>query len=230
MDEQREYIMQRLNKEHFEALMEFYRGYFPDDASCIQFIFDAIKNEPPNDSTIYREQIDSHGNYANENGVAINETVFYPRRMLNAVERFVSVARDMEQIRKGKDVFKIVFIISCVESLQSLGNPLCTSMSKVQVLLDFFETYTSDSDKQYIRTHFWHDDDDLFDPKEDSFRQFIGVLNEYRNCAVHEGDYWDYCFNNNCDGFSALLVLCIDPYSFRRPKLYMISMEMLAEK
>lgn len=136
--------------------------------------------------------------------------------MLNAVERFVSVARDMEQIRKGKDVFKIVFIISCVESLQSLGNPLCTSMSKVQVLLDFFETYTSDSDKQYIRTHFWHDDDDRFDPKEDSFRQFIGVLNEYRNCAVHEGDYWDYCFNNNCDGFSALLVLCIDPYSFSR--------------
>lgn len=132
------------------------------------------------------------GCYINANGVVIKENVFYPRRMLNAVERFVSVARDMEQIRAGKDVFKIVFIISCLENLQNLGNPSLASKSKVQTLLDFFGNYTSDSDKQYIRTHFRHDDDDPFDPEEDSFKQFIGVLNEYRNCAAHEGDYWDY--------------------------------------
>lgn len=216
MDKQREYILQRLSKPHFDTLWKFYRRYFFDDSSCLQFIFDAVKNEPPNDGSAYNEMAETPGCYINANGVVIKENVFYPRRMLNAVERFVSVARDMEQIREGKDVFKIVFIISCVETLQNLGNSSLASKSKVQTLLDFFGNYTSDSDKQYIRTHFRHDDDDPFDPEEDSFKQFIGVLNEYRNCAAHEGDYWDYCFNNNSDGSSVPLVLHIDLNNFSK--------------
>lgn len=29
--------------------------------------------------------------------------------------------------------------------------------------------------------------------------QFIEILNEYRNCAVHEGKYFDYIFNQGED-------------------------------
>ena len=137
--------------------------------------------------------------------------------MLNCVERMVSAARDMEQIRRGKDVFKIVFLITCVETLQRLSGK---DERKKEMLLDFFETYTSIDDKNYIKKRFAHDDEERIDSKkqEDSFRQFIGVINEYRNCAAHEGDYWDYCFNNNLnkDEYPLLLIVKIDLVKYSR--------------
>ena len=38
MDKQREYILQRLSKTHFDTLWKFYRDYFSDDPACLQFI------------------------------------------------------------------------------------------------------------------------------------------------------------------------------------------------
>ena len=56
----------------------------------------------------------------NPNLDAVDENIFIPRRMLNAVARFVTVARDMEQIRRGKDIFKVCFLVTCIETLQIL--------------------------------------------------------------------------------------------------------------
>lgn len=58
--------------------------------------------------------------FMNNQGATINDSDFIPRRMLNAVERLVTAARDMEQIRRGKDVFKIVYLVTCIETLQLL--------------------------------------------------------------------------------------------------------------
>ena len=81
MDKQREYILQRLSKTHFDTLWKFYRDYFSDDPSCLQFIFDAVKNEPSNDGSAYNEMAEAPGCYINANGVVFKENVFYPRRM-----------------------------------------------------------------------------------------------------------------------------------------------------
>ena len=135
--------------------------------------------------------------------------------MLNCVERMVSAARDMEQIRRGKDVFKIVFIVTCVEILQKLAGK---TGQKKDMLFDFFKGYTSEKDKKYIRSHFAHGSQGLYD--EDSFEQFVGVINEYRNCAAHEGEYWGYCFNNiyKRKPLSIMVKIDLDNYSMKNKK------------
>lgn len=179
-------VLARIDSRHLSKLWIFYRDYFQSDEECLDFIFDVLHNEPLPSPL----QGDA------------NEHLFIPRRMMNCVERMVSTAKDMELIRKGKDIFKIVLLVSCVETLQTLaGNK---SMSKKKMLFDFFENYTSKKHQEYIRRNFGRDiaaDGDADkgielsnDGQEDSFWQFISVLNEYRNGASHEGEYWDICF------------------------------------
>lgn len=209
MEEKLKYILKRLDSRHLSALWRFYRDYFKNDISCLNFIYDAIRLEP-----VYttEEAIEKSLEYFNEDDYTDPDDKFFiPRRMLNCVERMVSAARDMEQIRRGKDVFKIVFIVTCIETLQKLSG---RDDSKKEMLFDFFETHTSEEDKHFIAKRFAHDDEEhvLSKKHEDSFKQFVGVINEYRNCAAHEGDYWNYCFNNNFnkDEYPVLLILKLD--------------------
>ena len=183
-------ILQRLDSRLLSKLWLFYRDYFKNDESCLEFLFRAVRQEPVYTEEYLVEQF-SHA-FNDDNYVDPDDHLFIPRRMLNCVERLVSAARDLEQIRLGKDAFKIVFLVTCVETLQKLsGKDGC----KKDMLFDFFETNTSSKDKKYIRKHFAHGEQGLY-PDEDGFWQFISVLSEYRNAAAHEGQYWDSCFNN----------------------------------
>lgn len=180
-------VLARIDSVHLSKLWIFYRDYFKSDEACLDFIFDVVHNEPL--ITTWQQDVD--------------ESLFIPRRMMNCVERMVSTASDMELIRKGKDIFKIVLLVSCVETLQTLrGN---TKINKWNMFFDFWENYTSEENKEYIRNNFscedFNNESDNADDEgtsdnlpEDTFKQFINVLNEYRNCASHEGEYWDLCF------------------------------------
>lgn len=211
MTDQLFHILKRIDSRHLAKLWSFYRGYFTNDDSCLSFMYEAFANEPANDGTIYRDLDKASGSFISDEGSVIYDAGFIPRRMLNTVERLVTAARDMDQIRRGKDVFKVVFLVTCVETLQKLSGK---SGSKKDLFFAFFEGYTSEDDKRYISERFTHNDEEGFDKTEDAFRQFVGVLNEYRNCATHEGEYWDFCFNNNRDGYPMLLVLDIDLENF----------------
>lgn len=212
MSEQLNCVLRRIDSRHLSKLWVFYRDHFSDDASCLQFLYDALKNEPEHDAAMYYLSDVEGEIYTAENGDTICDSVFVPRRMLNTVERLVMAARDMEQIRRGKDVFKIVFLVTCVEAMQNLiGN----DDSKIGQLFAFFENHTSDIDKAYIASHFILDNEEVFSGY-DGFKSFVGAINEYRNCAAHEGDYWDYCFNNNDDEYPLLVILKIDLEKFSR--------------
>lgn len=181
-------VLQRLDSRHLSKLWLFYRDYFHNDADCLNFVFSGVKNEPVYDEKeLTRKMLDN-----TEANSDTNERLFVPRRMLNCVERLVSAARDMEQIRKGKDIFKIIFLVTCVETLQKLSG---NEGKKKDLLFDFFTEYTSDLDKEYICNHFFYAEGAA--PSGDiSFWRFISVINEYRNLATHEGECWEACFNN----------------------------------
>lgn len=217
MEDKLAHILQRIDSRCLSILWSFYRDYFPDDVSCLKFIYDCIEKEPTPNGKSYTENKERPGVFVSQNGEEIYDEAFIPQRMLNCVERMVSAARDMEQIRCGKDVFKIVFLVTCVETLQKLSGK---DEPKKDMLFDFFETFTSKDDKKYIANRFAHDDEEQIDSnnQENSFQQFVGVINEYRNCAAHEGDYWNYCFNNNSDKdeYPVLLVVKIDLEKYSR--------------
>ena len=211
-------VLKRIDSRLLANWWSFYRDYFQNDELCLQFIFDAVLREPVEDGQVYCEKEDEPGTFVSDSGAIICDDVFIPRRMLNAVERFVTVARDMEMIRHGKDVFKVVFLVTCVETLQKLKGQEGT---KKDLLFAFFNENTSDEDREFIRKRFRHDDEceKCGEDSEDSFQQFIGVLNEYRNCAAHEGEYWEYCFSNEDDEPSLLCIkIDLDNYSQNKTK------------
>ena len=190
MDEKLTTVLQRVDSRLLSKLWLFFRNYFDSDESCLNFIFRAVRQEP-----VYsQKELEKRFEEAldNDNFVDPDDHLFIPLRMLNCTERMVSAARGMEQIRQGKDIFKIVLLVSCVETLQKLKGKKGT---KREMLFDFFEENTLPEDREYIKKRFAHGGQGLY-PNEDSFWQFISVLNEYRNAAAHEGQYWDTCFNN----------------------------------
>ena len=187
-------ILKRIDSRLLSKLWSFYRDFFSDDASCIQFIYNCVRAEPIIQRRAFNEDVEKPGIIVLENGETFRDEVFIPRRMLNAVVRLVMAARDMDQIRRGKDIFKIVFIVTCAETLQQLSGK---SGQKKELLFSFLIDYVSAEDKEYIAQRFYHEDEDSKIGDENSFQHFVGVINEYRNCAAHEGDYSNYCFNND---------------------------------
>lgn len=180
MSEKLTYVLNRIDSRLLAELWLFYRDYFGSDDACLSFIYAILENEP----------------LSCEFNTDVPDSVFIPRRMMNSCMRLVSAARDMEQIRRGKDVFKIVYLVTCAETLQKLAG---SKDSKRDMLFDFFEQNTNAEDKNFIATHFQLKDDLGENENPDSFIQFIGVINELRNCATHEGDFWEFYFNNTCD-------------------------------
>ena len=142
--------------------------------------------------------------FEEKNYVDPNDSLFIPHRMLNCVERMVSAARDMEQIRQGKDVFKVVLLISCSETLLTLSG------KRSKKFLDFMECNTSTVDKNYIREHFMRVTKTLY-PGEDRFWQFANMLREYRNAAAHEGLYWETCFKNTSNQMPIMITTKLKP-------------------
>lgn len=206
-------VLQQIGSQHLASLWTFYRSYFSDDTACLQFIYEAICHEPIFTGRTFRETAEP-GVYRADDGTEFHENVLFPRRMLNSVQRLVSTAHDMEQVRKGKDVFKLVFLITCAETLQTLAGKEGT---KTQLIFSFFEEHTPSSDRAFIASHFFHDDDDSpNDGTEDNFKLFIAVLNEFRNCATHEGEYWDFCFNNNGDNCPIIMWVKINLVRYSR--------------
>lgn len=188
MDEKLSAILQRMDSKQLSKLWLFYRDFFQKDEGCLNFLFSAVKKEPVYSDEEQKELFFKA--YETKDYVDPNDSLFIPHRMLNCVERMVSAARDMEQIRQGKDVFKVVLLVSCAETLQKLSG------KKQAWFLEFLERNTSVVDKDYIREHFARVTKTPYS-YEDSFWQFANVLREYRNGAAHEGLYWETCFKNS---------------------------------
>jgi len=212
MLEKVDFILKRLDSRHLSILWSFYRDYFADDSECIAFLYDALKKEPEQSSIVYDDNLQCN----------IDDNVFIPRRMINTVERLVTAARDMDIIRRGEDIFKIIYIVTCVETLQNLKGYIT---EKYKQLFGFFKDHTSDTDRNFIASNFVYcgnPSDDLYGEADiiecDTFMCFIGALNEYRNCAVHNGEYWDICFNNGNSSSPLLVILNIDVNNYKQTR------------
>ena len=188
MNDKLSHILKRVNSVSFARLWMFYRSSFASDEECLDFLHYVLKDTPA-ELEYYRE----HGKLLSEVDEDGYNKNLIPRKMLFSVERLVSVARNMDDVRRGQDIFKIVYLVSCVESLQKLRGKDC---HKREMLFDFFETFTSDEDKDYITEHFSRGCRGLY-PKDNAFWQFVNALSAHRNAAVHEGAYHDFFFNND---------------------------------
>ena len=160
-------ILQQIESRHLAKLWYFYRKHFPDDEACLQFLYDSILFNPSPESPLLTS--DERWTLMEKGQGENNESHSIPLKMLNTVERLVSAAHDMDQIRRGKDVFKVIFLVTCEEALEELSGrrrelkkELSASKQsnrgeKHEMWKDFWIRNALCEDKQTIRRKFSRD-------------------------------------------------------------------------
>lgn len=131
-----------------------------------------------------------------------------PRWMMNDIQRFVTLADDIDTIRPGKDPLRILFFRICLEALCK------DSGAKNKDFFESFESFFSKAGKQYILSHFAFTginvpdnlvgfDRAKFNTHEDyqlTCTDFLRIIKATRNAVVHDGDYWSMqFFAHDCD-------------------------------
>ncbi|WP_206458885.1 hypothetical protein [Anaerovorax sp. IOR16] len=200
-----EILLNKCESQHIANLWMFYRDYFESDKSCVEFLLSVFDNEPNQ----------------NDGEISVRDScqnIFIPRRMVNTTMRLVLAARDMEVIRKGKDVFKIIYLVSCIETLQTLRGK--GGWEKWKMIIDFFVKSTSDTDKETIKMKFKRSlGDDMYNENSISacpdqkicIEEFANIINILRNCAAHQGEYWNFSFcTPNNEDYGLICLINID--------------------
>lgn len=149
----------------------FYRPYFKTDADLEGFLFDALDYQ--------------NGSLAK-------------RQMLYQVQRFVSLANDIDKLRPGRDCLRMLFIKICLESMCSLSG--YTSKQKGK-FYDAFVSCFSDEGQRYILGNFSllsFEDEYNGHPYQAShditLADFFEIIKVTRDQVVHEGVYWEMQF------------------------------------
>lgn len=115
-----------------------------------------------------------------------------PRRMVNQVQRFVTLANDVDKIRPKRDPLRILFLKTCLDSLSQLAQ-----MNK-RKFYQHFSTLFSEKGEKYILDNFHlaylqEQADSSF--KEISYKislcEFLNIMKTVRDSVVHDGNYWE---------------------------------------
>ena len=157
--------------QHRAELTSFYAPYFDADEELNSFVSDAFDYE---------------------NGCLAK------RQMLYQVQRFVSLANDIEKLRPGRDCLRMLFIKICLESLCTLSG---YTKKNIPVFYDVFIDCFSEDGKAYILDNFKlssFDDEFCGHIYETSHQltlnDFFEIIRCTRNMIVHQGIYWEMQF------------------------------------
>ena len=157
--------------QHRAELISFYAPYFDADEELNSFVSDAFDYE---------------------NGCLAK------RQMLYQVQRFVSLANDIEKLRPGRDCLRMLFIKICLESLCTLSG---YTKKKIPVFYDVFIDCFSEDGKAYILDNFKlssFDDEfcgHIYEASHQlTLNDFFEIIRCTRNMIVHQGIYWEMQF------------------------------------
>ena len=158
-------------EEYRKELMAFYKPHFENEKSLTEFVNLAFNYDKKYDQI---------------------------RFMIHQVQRFVSLANDIDKIRPARDSFRIFFLKICLESLCE------TSGKNKTTFFNEFEKYFSDEGTTYIISNIVFTGID--EPKNPSISQlivlsnienqkitmssFLNIVKIVRDKVAHEGDYW----------------------------------------
>ena len=152
-------------KQYFEEIKEFYRPYFSSLDEVEGFIKSAVELD-------WDER--------------------KPRQMIFQVQRFVSLANEIDKIRPARDGLRVLFLKCCMESLATL------SKKKNNVFSSEFASSFSEEGKNYILSNFslsyysyelnGVEHEESYDLTMDDFLLIIKAM---RNMVVHDGNYWE---------------------------------------
>lgn len=117
------------------------------------------------------------------------------RRILNTVQRFITLSDEITFVSKGYTDLGILFLVSCIEAIYKLSYLEELKMSKQEIVINFFNKYVTQKDKEFIENSIRL----LYEPKLKLSRnitlsEFALLLVAVRNIVMHEGVYWNLAF------------------------------------
>jgi len=163
-----------MNMESFVAqgqteLRSFYSPYFDTQTELENFLFDALDYEKGS---------------------------LEKRQMLYQVQRFVTLANDIDKLRPGRDCLRMLFVKICLESLCSLSG-----YTSKPLFYDVFIDCFSQDGKAYILDNFKlssFDDEfcgHIYEASHElTLNDFFEIIRFTRNMVVHQGIYWEMQF------------------------------------
>lgn len=161
-----------LEKQYLNEIKEFYSDYFCDENRLNEFIDD-----------IFQYDWDDRK----------------PRQMIFQVQRFVSLATEIDKIRPARDGLRMLFLKCCMESLAELSNMQRNQFYKM------FSGLFSNEGKKYILKNFtlsYIENPENTVIKESSeliIDDILQIIKSMRDMVVHDGNYWELQFFAHSD-------------------------------
>jgi hypothetical protein len=158
-------FLSEIEQQYFLELKEFYSPYFPTSKELDVFIDKAL-------------QFDWNDRK--------------PRQMLFQVQRFVTLATEIDKIRPARDGLRMLFLKCCMESLAKLSD------MKTTAFYSSFATFFSKEGKKHILDNFSlsfieHSESGI--EIDESFNlsidDILSIIKAMRDMVVHEGNYWE---------------------------------------
>lgn len=158
-------FLSEIEQQYFLELKEFYSPYFPTSEDVDIFIDKAI-------------QVDWDDRKA--------------RQMLFQVQRFVSLATEIDNIRPARDGLRVLFLKCCMESLAKLSG------KENKKFFEYFANFFSEYGKDYILNNFSlsfieysKNGSTIHEKCNLNIADILSIIKAMRNMVVHNGNYWE---------------------------------------
>ena len=147
-----------------EKWVDFYGPFFPDRAAAAAFVgpLEDLGRETPR----HRAKI-----------------------MMHQVQRLVSLADDIDQIRPNREALRLFFLIVCAESIAKLHANFGGENQSNFYVRRFFENFVSPADRQVLESSIVNSQFHML-----NLEQVARLLYDVRCDVVHEGNYWSFQF------------------------------------
>lgn len=111
--------------------------------------------------------------------------------MMHQVQRLVSLADDLIEIRKGKESISLLFLLICAENVAKLFHDFKSEGESRKYVRKFFDEFVIGNDRKILEDSF-----STHEITAISLQAIVDGLYVVRCDVVHEGRYWDFHFGD----------------------------------
>ena len=111
--------------------------------------------------------------------------------MMHQVQRLVSLADDVDNIRPGKESLQLMFLMICAENIAKLFHNFDEVGKSRSFVRRFFNEFVNDEDRGLIEGKIVDENSEALD-----LQKVVDTLYSVRCDVVHEGFYWCFDFHD----------------------------------
>jgi hypothetical protein len=124
-------------------------------------------------------------------GLTLEDSHHPAKIMMHQVQRLVSLADDLPQIRPQRESLQLLFLLICAEHISKLHDNFDEEGRSRAYTRRFFEELLPEKYRDSLRRGF-----SSIDRQPLTVREIVDLLYDVRCDVVHEGNYWGFHFHD----------------------------------